>query len=79
MLEAAYNRDPKPDKGARLEIVKQVSLGEKEVQVSSTSVFQLYVDTFAKSEGNRYGSKTDGKARGGNQGLFCRMRSHSTN
>lgn len=33
MLEAAYNRDPKPDKAARVELVRQVSLGEKEVQV----------------------------------------------
>jgi hypothetical protein len=37
ILEAAYNRDPKPDKAARLEIVEQVSLGEKEVQVCSLS------------------------------------------
>jgi len=34
VLEAAYKRDPKPDKTARLELVKQVTLGEKEVQVS---------------------------------------------
>jgi hypothetical protein len=34
ILEAAYKRDPKPDKAARLELVKQVALGEKEVQVS---------------------------------------------
>lgn len=34
MLEAAYKRDPKPDKNARLDIVNQVSMGEKEVQVS---------------------------------------------
>ncbi|KAK4546912.1 hypothetical protein LTR36_001644 [Oleoguttula mirabilis] len=33
VLEAAYARDPKPDKAARLEIVKLVSLGEKEVQI----------------------------------------------
>ncbi len=33
ILEAAYVRDPKPDKTARLDLVKQVSLGEKEVQV----------------------------------------------
>ena len=33
VLEAAYIRDPKPDKAARLELVKQVALGEKEVQV----------------------------------------------
>lgn len=33
-LEAEYKRNPKPDKTARLEIVKSVALGEKEVQVS---------------------------------------------
>jgi hypothetical protein len=37
ILEAAYSRDPKPDKAARLALVKQVSLGEKEVQVSCRS------------------------------------------
>jgi hypothetical protein len=34
ILEAAYNANPKPDKTARLELVKRVSLNEKEVQVS---------------------------------------------
>jgi len=34
VLEDAYKRDPKPDKAARLEIVRMVNLGEKEVQVS---------------------------------------------
>lgn len=34
VLEAAYKRDPKPDKTARQELVKHVALGEKEVQVS---------------------------------------------
>ena len=38
ILEAAYSRDPKPDKAARLELVKQVSLGEKEVQVWCHSI-----------------------------------------
>lgn len=33
VLEAAYKRDPKPDKTARIELVKLVALGEKEVQV----------------------------------------------
>ncbi|TKA66883.1 hypothetical protein B0A55_08186 [Friedmanniomyces simplex] len=33
VLEEAYKRDPKPDKAARLEIVKVVNLGEKEVQI----------------------------------------------
>ena len=33
ILEEAYKRDPKPDKAARLDLVKQVALGEKEVQV----------------------------------------------
>jgi hypothetical protein len=35
ILEAAYSANPKPDKAARLDIVKRVSLNEKEVQVSS--------------------------------------------
>lgn len=34
ILEAAFFHNSKPDKAARLEIVKQVALGEKEVQVS---------------------------------------------
>lgn len=38
VLEAAYNANPKPDKPARLEIVSRVSLNEKEVQVSSTTL-----------------------------------------
>lgn len=33
VLEAYYAGDPKPDKAARLELVKKVALGEKEVQV----------------------------------------------
>ncbi|KAF2169870.1 hypothetical protein M409DRAFT_20284 [Zasmidium cellare ATCC 36951] len=33
ILEAAYKDDPKPDKTARLELVKRVALGEKEVQI----------------------------------------------
>lgn len=33
ILEAAYSANPKPDKAARLNIVKRVSLNEKEVQV----------------------------------------------
>lgn len=33
-LEAEYERNPKPDKAARMEIVNRVALGEKEVQVS---------------------------------------------
>lgn len=37
ILEAAYQSDPKPDKAARLELVNQVALGEKEVQVSRLS------------------------------------------
>lgn len=38
VLEAAYKRDPKPDRAARLDIVSQVALGEKEVQVSPSSL-----------------------------------------
>lgn len=33
ILEAEYQRNNKPDKAARLEIVKRVALGEKEVQI----------------------------------------------
>ncbi|KAI0391802.1 hypothetical protein F5Y17DRAFT_439054 [Xylariaceae sp. FL0594] len=33
ILEAAYTANPKPDKAARLDIVKRVSLNEKEVQI----------------------------------------------
>ena len=33
LLEAAYQRNSKPDKNERIEIVSQVALGEKEVQV----------------------------------------------
>ena len=32
ILEAEYQRNPKPDKSARTSIVDRVSLGEKEVQ-----------------------------------------------
>ena len=34
ILEAEYERNPKPDKAARIKIVGRVALGEKEVQVS---------------------------------------------
>ena len=34
ILEAEYQRNSKPDKAARADIVNRVSLGEKEVQVS---------------------------------------------
>jgi len=33
-LEAEYQKNPKPDKAARMEIVTRVALGEKEVQAS---------------------------------------------
>lgn len=35
VLEAAYTSNPKPDKAARLEIVRRVFLNEKEVQVGA--------------------------------------------
>lgn len=34
ILKAEYQRNPKPDKASRLDIVSRVALGEKEVQVS---------------------------------------------
>ena len=42
ILKAEYQRNPKPDKAARLEIVRRVALGEKEVQVCIPS-FTTYV------------------------------------
>lgn len=33
ILESAYNANPKPDKAARLDLVKRVTLNEKEVQI----------------------------------------------
>ncbi|KAL2037393.1 hypothetical protein N7G274_009878 [Stereocaulon virgatum] len=33
ILEAEYEKNPKPDKAARIEIVNRVALGEKEVQI----------------------------------------------
>ena len=33
ILKSEYLKNPKPSKAARLEIVKKVALGEKEVQV----------------------------------------------
>jgi len=41
ILEAAYLSNAKPDKAARLDIVKRVSLNEKEVQVGYTIPFAL--------------------------------------
>jgi hypothetical protein len=38
VLEAEYQKNPKPDKVARMEIVKRVALGEREVQVCSTDL-----------------------------------------
>jgi len=35
-LETEYMRNPKPDKAARVEILKKVSLREKEIQVRKT-------------------------------------------
>ena len=35
ILEASYAVNSKPDKAARLQLVEQVGLGEKEVQVSA--------------------------------------------
>ena len=39
ILEAEYQRNSKPDKAARNDIVNRVSLGEKEVQVSDNEEY----------------------------------------
>lgn len=45
-LEAEYKKNPKPDKMARMSIVEQVSLGEKEVQVSWAAIHAAKHDQF---------------------------------
>lgn len=37
VLEEEFARNPKPDKPSRLEIIKKVALGEKEIQVRGTT------------------------------------------
>ena len=73
ILEAAYTRDPKPDKAARLEIVEQVSLGEKEVQVCSLVLSRawMYKLTIFPS---RSGFRIDDKLLAGSHALCYRMR-----
>lgn len=44
-LEAEYKRNSKPDKAARMEILKKVSLGEKEVQVRNHSLYEGFRST----------------------------------
>jgi Homeodomain len=39
LLEAAYQRNSKPDKNERLELVSQVALDEKEVQVTACPMY----------------------------------------
>ena len=70
VLEAEYDNNPKPDKVARLEIVKRVALGEKEVQVCAICWLFHVVSRKAKEYAcvcaypclsfldDRYGSKT---------------------
>ena len=41
ILETEYQRNPKPDKAARMEIVKRVALGEREVQVCSADLHKI--------------------------------------
>lgn len=57
ILEAAYNANPKPDKAARLDIVKRVSLNEKEVQVRLSLVPSNSIARAMLSIGQRFPSK----------------------
>lgn len=62
ILEAAYHANPKPDKAARLEIVNRVSLNEKEVQVSTATLYKAISlrGPIAKTL-PRSGSRTEGR------------------
>lgn len=71
ILEAAYTRNPKPDKMERLELVKQVALGEKEVQVRGCSQLIIIIASLISK---RYGSRTDDRPRDENRVRFCRTR-----
>ncbi|KAL6715647.1 Homeobox protein yox1 [Lecanora helva] len=50
VLEAEFERDPKPDKSARLSIVNRVALGEKEVQLCSNTTPSSSASTTASSQ-----------------------------
>lgn len=77
ILEAEYQRNPKPDKAARRSIVQRVALNDKEVQVSFDSMINALSEGSCKrfmetiSLGNaanhesfhRYGFKTAAKSR----------------
>ena len=56
ILESAYQKNSKPDKEERLNLVRQVNLGEKEVQVSLCGS-SICKSTFLLTE-DRYGSRT---------------------
>jgi len=77
VLEAAYKLDAKPDKAARLQLVEQVALGEKEVQVRNIS--SQTVKGAVLIGRPRSGFRTEDKAAEGSlAGLCCHMKSHST-
>ena len=75
ILEEAYKRDPKPDKAARLELVRQVALGEKEVQVGSRTT-RLVASTWLSLTrvAKRFGSRTVARVRAERHDHFCLMR-----
>lgn len=71
ILEAEYQRNPKPDKTARANVVSRVSLGEKEVQVR---VLALPLECrFSNVTIPRYGSKIVARMTVGNRNLFSPM------
>jgi len=74
VLEAAYQRNPKPDKAARIDLVRRVALGEKEVQVQLTDG---RVDTLRLTDACRYGFRIGDRARDENQDPFSLMKSNS--
>lgn len=59
LLEAAYQRNSKPDKQERIELVRQVELGEKEVQVRH--YMHAYTRTTQMLTCSRYGFRTAGR------------------
>lgn len=68
ILEAEYQKNPKPDKVSRTNIVDRVSLGEKEVQVrgAKTPHFQNLLTVDRVADSCRSGSKTAARTTAGN-------------
>jgi len=72
ILESAYQKNSKPDKEERLNLVKQVELGEKEVQVGLWHSANPEIPPLANTT-YRYGFRTVDRMTVGNQNHYSHM------